>query len=99
MEVLQFYIDLDENIKETSRVMKRNPYQFWVVANRTVKLINIPTDQIIIESFEKYSVNHIHSFYRNIPNKRMPLINSPTNLKGNHSVTMNAEIILMLKKE
>lgn len=98
LEVLQFYKDLDVSIKETSRVMKTGSYQFWVVANRTVKLINIPTDIIIAELFEKYHTKHLHSFYRKIPNKRMPSKNSPTNIIGNHSVTMTSEIILMLKK-
>ena len=99
LEVLQFYIDLDMSIKETSRVMKENSYQFWVVANRTVKMVSIPTDIIITELFKKYNVNHLYSFYRKIPNKRMPSKNSPTNKIGNHSVTMTSEIILMLKKQ
>lgn len=98
LEVIQFYIDLDESIKQTSRVMKSRSYQYWVVANRTVKDINIPTDAIISELFEKYNVDHLHNFYRNIPNKRMPSKNSPTNKIGKKSVTMSAEIILMLKK-
>lgn len=98
LEVIQFYIDLDESIKQTSRVMKSRSYQYWVVANRTVKDINIPTDAIISELFKKYNVDHLHNFYRNIPNKRMPSKNSPTNKIGKKSVTMSAEIILMLKK-
>lgn len=97
-EVLQFYFDLDKSIKSTSSVMKINSYQFWVVANRTVKKVNIPTDVIIAELFGKYNVKHLHSFYRRIPNKRMPSKNSPTNKIGNHSVTMTSEIILMFKK-
>lgn len=98
LEVIQFYIDLDESIKQTARVMKSNSYQYWVVANRTVKGINIPTDVIISELFQKYKVDHLHNFYRNIPNKRMPSKNSPTNKIGKKSVTMSTEIILMLKK-
>ena len=98
LEVLQFYIDLCNSLKEISRVMKPGSYQFWVVANRTVKDIKIPTDIIVSELFSKYGIKHMHSFYRNIPSKRMPTINSPTNISGNHSVTMTEETILMLKK-
>ena len=98
LEVLEFYVDLDLAIKEISRVMKRKSYQFWIVANRTVKEIKIPNDIIISELFNKYKVKHLHSFYRKIPNKRMPAINSPTNISGNNSETMTAETILMLKK-
>jgi len=98
-EVLQFYADLDKTIKTTATAMKDNSYQFWVIANRTVKTINIPTDIIISELFKKYKVHHIYSFYRHIPNKRMPSKNSPTNKIGNHAVTMSSEIILMLRKQ
>lgn len=97
-QVLQFFIDLDSSLENIARLMKNNTYQYWVVANRTVKMISVPTDIIITEMFEKYEVFHLHSFYRNIPNKRMPSKNSPTNIVGNHSVTMNSEIILMFRK-
>lgn len=97
-QVLQFFIDLDSSLDNTAKLMKNDTYQYWVVANRTVKMISVPTDIIIAEMFEKYDVYHIHSFYRNIPNKRMPSKNSPTNIVGNHSVTMSSEIILMLRK-
>ncbi|MDE8259747.1 DNA adenine methylase [Erysipelothrix rhusiopathiae] len=97
-EVLQFYYDLDFTLREIDLVMKTESYQFWVVANRTVKGIKIPTDDIITELFQKYSIVNLHNFYRNIPNKRMPSVNSPTNKKGNHSSTMNKETIMFLKK-
>lgn len=97
-EVLQFYYDLDKTLKEVARLMKKGSYQYWVVANRTVKKINIPTDQIIIEMFDKYDIKYLHRFYRNIPNKRMPSKNSPTNKIGEKVATMNKEIIIMLKK-
>lgn len=97
-EVLQFYSDLDKTLSEIERLMRKGSYQYWVVANRTVKKINIPTDQIIIELFEKYNIKYLHRFYRNIPNKRMPAQNSPTNKIGEKVTTMNREIIIMFKK-
>lgn len=97
-EVLQFYSDLDKTLREIERLMRKGSYQYWVVANRTVKKINIPTDQIIIEMFEKYDIKYLHRFYRNIPNKRMPSQNSPTNKAGEKVTTMNREIIIMFKK-
>jgi len=78
--------------------MKHGSYQYWVVANRTVKGYQIPTDTIIAELFDKYDVIHLHDFYRNIPNKRMPKLNSPTNKKGQLVATMNRETIIMLRK-
>lgn len=99
LQVLQFYVDLDVVIEESAKVTKHGAYQYWVVANRTVKGYQIPTDQIIAELFQKYGVVHLHDFYRNIPNKRMPKLNSPTNKKGHLVSTMNRETIIMLRKE
>jgi len=98
-EVLQFYIDLDKTLKEIARVMKPNSYQCWVVGNRTVKKVKIPTHQIIIELFQKYGVKHVLTFERNIPSKKMPKENSPTNKAGEKVTTMNGEVIFVLRKE
>lgn len=98
-EVLSFYLDFNKCIKEIDRVTKAGSHLCFVVGNRTVKGVKIPTDQIIVELFQmqgKYS--HLNTFIRNIPNKRMPSKNSPTNIKGNHAVTMNEEWIVVMKK-
>ena len=97
LEVLQFYDDLFAVLKETFRVMKPGSYQFWVTANRTVKGITLPTDQIITELFSALNVNKIKQYTRNIPNKRMPSKNSPTNKKGSVSSTMKQENIILYK--
>lgn len=98
-EVFNFYKDLDVSMGEVARIMKKNSYQFWVVGNRTVKKVIIPTDQIIIEMFEKYDIKHVTTFHRNIPKKRMPKKNSPTNEKGILVSTMNQEIIFVMRKK
>ena len=98
-EVLDFYIDLDKTIKEITRTVKVGGYEFWVVGNRTVKLVNIPTDVIIDELGRKYGLKCLDKYYRYISNKVMPSINSPTNVAGNHAKTMSSEVILFLKKE
>lgn len=97
-EVYKFYYDLKKTIEEISRVMKKNSYQYWVVGNRTVKGNVLPTHQIIKELFEQQDVKLVTMFSRNIPNKRMPIVNSPTNLKGSTAKTMTGEIILVFRK-
>ncbi len=98
-DVLSFYIDFDKCINELHRVTKKGAYLCFVLGNRTVKGIKIPTDVIITELFQsKNNYEHINTFIRNIPHKRMPRINSPTNVKGNHAVTMNEEFIVILNK-
>ena len=97
LEVLQFYDDLFLVLKENIRVMKANSYQFWVTANRTVKGIVLPTDQIITEMYASLGVIKMAQYTRNIPNKRMPSKNSPSNKKGSVSNTMKQENITLYK--
>src|SRR3989338_1134521 len=79
-EVLSFYEDFDKCVIQLDRVMTKNGFVCFVVGNRTVKGINIPTDKIMTEMFKargnyKYMTTHL----RAIPNKRMPSLNSPSN--------------------
>ena len=98
-DVLSFYVDFDKCVQELHRVTKEGAYLCFVVGNRTVKGIKIPTDIIITELFQaKNHYEHINTFIRNIPHKRMPRINSPSNIKGNHATTMNEEYVVILKK-
>lgn len=97
LEVIQFYDDLYVVLKECYRVMKPNSYQVWVTANRTVKQIQLPTDVIISELYASLGVKKLAEFTRNIPNKRMPSKNSPTNKKGKKNPTMKQENIVLYK--
>jgi DNA modification methylase len=99
-DVLSFYIDFDKCIQELHRVTKKGAFMCFVVGNRTVKGIQIPTDEIILELFQaKNHYYHHNTFIRNIPHKRMPKLNSPSNISGNHAVTMNEEWIVIIEKQ
>ncbi len=99
-DVLSFYVDFDKCIKELHRVTKQGAFLCFVVGNRTVKGIQIPTDDIIVELFQaKNHYKHHNTFIRNIPNKRMPKQNSPTNITGEKLNTMNEEWIIILEKQ
>jgi site-specific DNA-methyltransferase (cytosine-N4-specific) len=98
-EVLSFYEDFNHCVKEIDRVMKVGGYICFVVGNRTVKKVKIPTDKIIVDLFKAQNkYNHIQTIIRNIPNKRMPSKNSPTNVTGMLESTMNEEYIVILQK-
>lgn len=97
-EVLDFYDDLNLSIESISKKMKKNGYQFWVVGNRTVKGITLKTDKIIKELSESKGLIHITTLHRNILNKVMPLLNSPSNSVGKKMKTMTNEYIVVLKK-
>ncbi len=97
-DVLSFYLDLNKSIKAITKHMKVNSYQFWVVGNRTVRKITIPTDVIISELGAQYNLKTVITIPRNISSKRMPKENSPTNEKGKKFPTMDKENIVVLRK-
>lgn len=97
-DVYSFYKDLQKSIESVTRKCRINSYQFWVVGNRTVKGQNLQTSQIIIEMGEKINLKHVYTIGRNIPNKVMPSLNSPTNKAGEKVTTMTNEHIVVLRK-
>ncbi|MDP4180115.1 MAG: DNA methylase [Bacillota bacterium] len=97
-DVYSFYKDLDECIKSITQKMKINSYQFWVVGNRTVKLENLKTNEIIEELGQQYGLEAVYTIGRNIPNKVMPSQNSPSNVTGEKVTTMTNEHIVILRK-
>lgn len=97
-DVYSFYKDLQECIKSITKKCKLNSYQFWVVGNRTVKEENLKTSEIIIEMGQHYGLEHVYTIGRNIPNKVMPSLNSPTNEAGKKVTTMTNEHIVVLRK-
>lgn len=97
-DVLAFYIDLDKCFKEMDRVTHSGSVVCIVVGNRTVKGINIPTDDIISELMHLHKFEHEKTIIRKIPNKVMPSLNSPTNESGKLGRTMTKENIVILRK-
>ena len=78
--------------------MKKNGYLFWVVGNRTVKGVLLQTDAIITEIGETCGLKKLYTIDRNIINKVMPSLNSPSNEAGVKASTMTNEHIVVLKK-
>lgn len=97
-EVASFYLDYRKSISNISKILKRNGKLCFVVANRTVSGIILPTDLATIKMFEENGFELIDKFERNIHRKRMPLKNSPSNEKGNKQSTMTKEYIIIMQK-
>ena len=98
LEVSSFYKDLEQSIKEVSKAVKRKGFSIYVVGNRTVKNITLPTDQFIAEQFEKNGFRHTLTYERSISSKVMPAKNSPTNVVGKKVNTMHKEYIIVCQK-
>ncbi|MFA5779718.1 MAG: DNA methyltransferase [Elusimicrobiota bacterium] len=97
-DVASFYIDLFSSVNNVSKKVKKNGVVCYVVGNRKVKGTILPTDEIIVKMFELNGFKHIKTSVRNIPNKRMPAKNSPSNELGKLDDTMTQEYIVILKK-
>lgn len=98
-DVYSFYLDLCKSIASIAKKTKAGGYHFWVVGNRTVKGELLLTDKIISEIAESFNMIHIYTIDRNIINKVMPSLNSPTNETGVKSSTMTNEHIVVLRKK
>ena len=96
-QVYLFYHDLDQAIEAITRKLKPGALCAWVVANRTVKRIVLPTHAIIRELSLAHGYEWLEDLTRNIPNKRMPLSNSPTNVQGETGATMTQEHMVILR--
>ena len=98
-EVNSFYLDLKASIKNVAKTIKKGGYACYVVANRRVAGIQLPTDKAIECFFEEYNFSHVNTFTRSIPNKRMPSKNSPSNISGKTEETMSKEYIVIMQKK
>ena len=97
-DVLSFYIGLNDCLKRAYKILKPKKYFCIVIGNRLVKQVRIPTDFIIAELAQKIGFTCDDIFIRNIPGKRMPSKNSPTNIVGELEETMTKESIVVLRK-
>ena len=97
-EVSAFYIDLERSISSVVTSLSQRSTICYVVGNRRVKDIILPTDEFTIYAFSKHGFSHKETIIRNIPHKRMPIKNSPSNVVGKTSRTMSEENIVICQR-
>ncbi len=97
-EVASFFHEYRQSIDNVSCVVRHGGHVCYVVGNRTVRGVQIPMDKITVRLFEDAGFEHVETIGRNIPNKRMPYANSPTNVAGVKSGTMKREYIVICRK-
>ncbi|MEB3308929.1 MAG: hypothetical protein VKJ02_01710 [Snowella sp.] len=98
LEISAFYQDLGQSIDQISQSINPKGKAVYVVGNRTVKKIQLPTDQFIAERFEANGFKHLMTYKRALSNKAMPAKNSPTNKTGSTVNTMLYEYIIVSEK-
>ena len=98
-EVMHFYSEYFESIRNVASIVNEGGYACYVVGNRTVKGIQLPTDQFTAWAFEQCEFEYVKTYLRDIPNKRMPSKNSPSNKAGKKVSTMHKEYLVVVKKK
>jgi 16S rRNA G966 N2-methylase RsmD len=97
-DVSAFYNDLGNSIVKTANSVRKGGKSIYIVGNRTVKNVQLPTDQFIAEKFEENNFKHLITYERALSNKAMPSRNSPTNEAGKTVNTMLFEYIVVCEK-
>lgn len=95
-DLFAYFFDLDECMKEISKFLKQGEsHCCFVVANRTVRRVTVPTDNIIVELAQKHGFKHVETIYRTIANKAMSVKNAPENISDYVGETMTRESIVI----
>ncbi len=96
--VYSFFYDLDKCLDEISNnLVPEKSHCCFVVANRTVRRVVIPTDLITIELGRKHGFKVKNIIQRDIPNKAMPSKNAPENISKETGKTMTRESVIIMK--
>lgn len=98
LEVSSFYFDLEKSIISLLDSINHQGKIFFIIGNRKVKNITLPSDEFIAEIFSQNGFKYLSTIKRKISNKTMPIKNSPSNKAGMLSNTMNDEYIIVCEK-
>jgi len=98
-EVASFYLDYRASIASTSSLVNEGGFACYVVGNRRVGGRILPTDVFTEWALESEGFElQVETFSREIPSKRLPRKNSPSNTSGEKGATMNHERIVISRK-
>ncbi len=96
--VISFFNDFYNVFRRLFDVLDLNRKCCFVIGNRTVKGVSIPNDDILIEMGKTIGFEHVNTFYRDIPGKRIPKKTAPSNREGEVESTIERESIIILNK-
>ncbi len=78
LDVSSFYSDYQNSIDNIAKVIRRKGFACYVVSNRCVRGVTLPTHKITKDFFEANDFVHKATFERKISSKRLPRKNSPS---------------------
>lgn len=95
-DAMQFFRDYFAVMEQVARICKPGQPVVWVVANRTMSRVPIPTHLITRELCEHLGYEHEVTLPREIPTKTLPWANAPENMPGQTGELMADENIVIL---
>ncbi|WP_254921982.1 adenine-specific DNA methylase [Halorubrum sp. Eb13] len=95
-DAMEFFRDYYAVMEQVARVTKPGNPVAWVVANRTMSRVNIPTHLITKELCQHLGFEHQYMLAREIPNKTLPWSNAPENVSGVTGDLMAKENIVVM---
>ncbi|QCS43879.1 DNA methyltransferase [Natrinema versiforme] len=96
-DAMNFFRDYYAVMEQVAEITKSGQPVAWVVANRTMSRVNIPTHLITRELCEHLGYEFTHNLPREIPNKTLPWENAPENVEGTKGNLMANENIVILR--
>lgn len=96
-DAMAFVRDYFEVMREVAKILKEEQPAAWVVANRTMSRVNIPTHLITKELCEHLGYIHEVTLPREIPTKTLPWENAPENVPDLKGELMANENIVILR--
>ncbi|MBP1986982.1 DNA adenine methylase [Halolamina salifodinae] len=96
-DAMDFFRDYYAVMEQVAEVTKSGQPVAWVVANRTMSRVNIPTHLITRELCEHLGYEFDVNLPREIPNKTLPWENAPENIEGTKGNLMANENIVILR--
>lgn len=95
-DALEFFTDYFAAMEQVRRVLKPGQPVAWVVANRTMSRVSIPTHLITRELCEHLEFAHVTTLAREIPSKTLPWANAPENVPGRTGELMAEEYVVIM---
>lgn len=96
-DALSFFSDFYAVIEQVRRVLNPGQPVVWVLANRTMSRVPIPTHRITTELCEQLGFERRHAIPREIPTKTLPWENAPENVTGQTGEMMASEYIVIMR--
>ena len=97
-QVMHFLTEYQQSMTNVASLVNPGGHVCYVVGNRTVKGVQIPTDIFTAWVFAQQGFDYLKTYVRDIPSKRMPMRNSPSNVAGMTAATMHHEYLVIARK-